>query len=432
MLPHPRRLLRHIAAFCGIFFVLNAAPARADYFVHFWEEHRESKEVLQITPNFHYYLSHANFDPLGVQFLPTGFGDYNREEGDAILTYGIFNWFSVYIRAAWGRVAVDAASPLRSGFSYGMLDQSVGLNFRIYEWANPNRPVNYSIDAQVQGDIPAYSNAAADANPSGPTPYLGDQSFDITGGIFATIPLLTTARGDTLLINGGGGYTFRTGGYSMEIPYSLLFKFQPRTSGFVASLGALGQFALNTDSRGINSLAAAIAASAGTGGDFASGAANPSLLTLRATLGYQINPIIELHAGATYSVWGQNAPAAGFGAIGGATIRVGNIDNRDSVHLTPKDYGKSNQGFLNYSLDAHVLRANDRLHLIKIDKGTQDGVELGQVFDIFILKSDGTVGEAVARAKVMDTKLNESALAVGEYFKEVLIDEGFLAKRLVQ
>ena len=93
-------------------------------------------------------------------------------------------------------------------------------------------------------------------------------------------------------------------------------------------------------------------------------------------------------------------------------------------------YNKANQGIQDYSLEATVTKANDRLNLVKIDKGSIDGVEKGQVFDIFSVRSDGRAAEAVARAQVTSVKSDEAALTIIEYFKEKNINEGFIAKRL--
>ena len=59
-------------------------------------------------------------------------------------------------------------------------------------------------------------------------------------------------------------------------------------------------------------------------------------------------------------------------------------------------------------------------------------MNVGQLFDIFSVKPNGQIGDAVARAKVTSVKNDEAALTITEYFKEVLINEGFIAKRLVQ
>jgi hypothetical protein len=87
---------------------------------------------------------------------------------------------------------------------------------------------------------------------------------------------------------------------------------------------------------------------------------------------------------------------------------------------------------VSYSLESKVIRSNDRLNLVKIDKGSQDGVEVGQIFDLFVPSTDQNTGEAVARGRVSNLKFNEAALVIQEYFKEVSIDNGFVARRLIE
>jgi hypothetical protein len=72
------------------------------------------------------------------------------------------------------------------------------------------------------------------------------------------------------------------------------------------------------------------------------------------------------------------------------------------------------------------------MNLIKIDKGSQDGVELNQEYDVFLVKQNGATGEAVARARVTSVKPTEAALTITEFFREVWIEEGFLVKRPLQ
>lgn len=86
---------------------------------------------------------------------------------------------------------------------------------------------------------------------------------------------------------------------------------------------------------------------------------------------------------------------------------------------------------MNYSLDARVLKSNDRLNLVKIDKGGEDGIEVGQVFDIFQTNPDGTSKLAIARGEVAYTKSHEAVIRITEFFEQVSIDPGFAAKRLI-
>jgi hypothetical protein len=107
---------------------------------------------------------------------------------------------------------------------------------------------------------------------------------------------------------------------------------------------------------------------------------------------------------------------------------LGNPQRKRPDQISNQDYGRGNQGFVTYGLEAKVLRANDRLNLIKIDKGLNDGVEMGQQFDIFPVLQNGKIGEPIARAQVTAVRAQEAALAVTEYFQEILIEEGYIAR----
>jgi hypothetical protein len=72
------------------------------------------------------------------------------------------------------------------------------------------------------------------------------------------------------------------------------------------------------------------------------------------------------------------------------------------------------------------------MNLVKIDKGSQDGIVAGQMIDIFNTKQDSNPGEAIARARVSSVRPDESALEIIEYYKEISIEEGFIARRLIE
>jgi hypothetical protein len=191
----------------------------------------------------------------------------------------------------------------------------------------------------------------------------------------------------------------------------------------------LGLQSLRTDPRASSISATSSALSVATGGSFIGNAVNPSIMNARGQIGYMFSPIIGLSASVSKSFWGQASPESwNFGF--GLQARLGAPGSRKNpVDLSPQDYGKSNQGLVNYSMEAHVTRTNDRLNLVKLDKGSQEGVEVGQIFDIFSMKKDGTIGQAVARGKITAVQHAEAALSIQEYFKEVWIEEGFIAKR---
>jgi hypothetical protein len=169
----------------------------------------------------------------------------------------------------------------------------------------------------------------------------------------------------------------------------------------------------------------------GAGGSYMVNAINPSLIAARGQLGYQISDTIIFTTEASQTLWGQGAPA-GLNITFGVQARWGERQSKNPEKQSPSDYGKSNQGFVNYAFEARVVKVNDRMNLIKIDKGSQDGVELNQEYDVFLVKQNGATGEAVARARVTSVKPTEAALTITEFFREVWIEEGFLVKRPLQ
>jgi hypothetical protein len=399
--------------------------AKADFYLHYWQNQHDNEHELRLQADGGFYLTKQNYDANGQPTVPAGFDQYSRVEGDLTASYGILPRLSAYARLSWARTELDMATSTSTNM--GFADNTAGLSFRAFDFSKPGKPDGITIDAQAQIDYPFYSNV----NLTGPA--LGDASTDFTGGAFVNVPVWTR-KSNQILLTGGAGYTYRTNGFSSAIPWSVTAALNPVGEGWIASVTGYGTQSLKTDARTATLLnnTPSSTISPLTGGSFISNAANPSLLVVRGEAGYQITPEIGVTGFVSQSIWGQAAPS-GFYAGGGFRYRLGgHRKNVDGTHLTPREYGRSNQGFVNYDVEAHVTRVNDRLNLVKIDKGSQDGIEAGQTFDIFAVKKDGSTGDAVARARVSNVQAAESALTVDEYFKEVWIDEGFLAKRPVQ
>lgn len=418
-----------------------SSTAHAEYALHFWENRHTDKKVLSVTEELSTYITTSNFDLNGDRFSPIGFNQYLRIENNLNLTYGLNPRWSAFGTLSWGRVEVDHA--VRGGNTYGLTDQVVGMNFELFSLENttePPSPVSLGdsnglrkIYLQTQISFPGYSNSSADLNQ---TPWLGDQSIDFTTGAFTTLRLIRTRRSEFFL-TGGAGYTYRTLGFSTAIPWSLSLSYIPsiegglsRTSGQGFSTGwqtavsLFGHYSLHTDAR--------LTTSSATGGSYISDAMNPSLLTLRGKIGYALSDDLMISAQLSQSVYGLSAPNGFLASINIQKLVGLSPTRKVPTEMSPEEYGKSNKGFVEYTFEAKVLRAVDRLNLIKIDKGNLDGVIKDQIFDIFAIKTDGTLGEPIARAKVISTKPNEAALTVIEYFKETWIEEGFIAKRPLQ
>lgn len=407
----------------------------AEPFLHPWENHHQDRDTLGLNAELSYFSTATNFDSTGVLFTPNGLAKYSRIGTDVTAAYGLSPQLTLFGRLSWSRLELDHAS--RPGTGFGLGDQAAGMNWRIFEGKkSDSNGFGFTwggLELQAQIDLPAYDNAVADADQ---TPRLGDQSVDVSAGGFLTVRLLQSRRANLNLV-GGLGYLYRSQSFSAGVPWSAALRYEPRQQGFRGNLTLYGVQSLSTDPRGDDiTLLNNTSVAAGTGGSYMTGAINPSFFSLKAEAGYESREGLAFSGGLIQSVFGKSAPSGmavlfslqkRFGASGGAALRESKPEQ-----LSPVDYGKSNQGFVNYAFEAKVLKSNDRLNLVKIDKGSQDGVEKGQYFDIFSLKSDGSVGEPVARTRVAEVRGNEAILSITEYYKEVWIEEGFVAKRPLQ
>jgi hypothetical protein len=177
----------------GIGLLLAFAPgfeARADFFLHHWENHHQDPHRLLLDAEAHYYATAQDYDGNGALLIPTGLQKYSRVQTDLLAEYGIWSRLSGYARLSFGRAQLDHDTV--GGNSFGPTDQTLGLNVRVHEFGG-GKTRGVSIDAQLQADFPLYDNKALQANGPG----LGDGTVDLTGGAFLTIPLLTTRSAST-------------------------------------------------------------------------------------------------------------------------------------------------------------------------------------------------------------------------------------------
>ncbi|MGE0616925.1 MAG: hypothetical protein AB7P04_14935 [Bacteriovoracia bacterium] len=409
-----------------------SVPAQANYALHAWEDHFPQdyapKGRLTLHPRLYYYFTSTNFDTDAATFV-SALENYNRLQIDVDLNYGLGENWVIYARPGWARVQVN--HPTLGGAGYGLPDQGVGTAYRVMRNAS-----GLAIDLQLQIEIPAYSNTTSTTNQ---TPFLGDGSLDITGGGFVAIPFRSPFTQTASLI-GGAGYTWRSKQFSASIPWSVDLRFMNPMKGWEFAAAALGQFSLSTDPT--TSYGVGERVLTGGGGSYASHAINPSLLSFRGQVGYRASPKTAYQVDFTQVVWGKNAAKA-WTITAGVDLRFGGgdaptaaeaettdaLDTREPHEKAPAEYAKSNQGFVTYAMEAHVTRVNDRLNLIKINKGSDAGLKVGDKLDVFSTKNDGSAVSAIARAQVTSTKENEAALRVIEYFREVWIETGFIVKK---
>ncbi len=384
--------------------LLSAAPANAEFFIHAWESHHTPAKILQLAPEFSYYRTTTNFSANGTPVSPDGLIQLQKLLGDATVGIGVNSRLSFFGRLSWAATLLDGASA--TGTSYGLGDQTVGAVFRLFEGAGGT-----SLDVQVQTDFPAYNNS--DLAAAG-LPFRGDGSTDITSGAFLRLPLVSGAD-STLTVDAGGGYTYRSDSFSAALPWSAKVSYAAKMRGLSASAGAFGIFSLKNDP--VANAEISGRSSSGAGGSFLVNAVNPSLVNLRGQLGFRFSPDFELQASAILPVWGQAAPS-GFTAMLGAQMSW-----QRGATSGPKAKGQ----FQTYILEAKIVRTHSTA--VTIDKGSNDGVTKGQIFHIFQVRQDGSAGELIATATVTRLTWNEAELAIQEYYKEVSIEDGFVARR---
>ncbi len=143
-------------------------------------------------------------------------------------------------------------------------------------------------------------------------------------------------------------------------------------------------------------------------------------LQLRALVGYQLSAEVDFSISASQGILEGRTFAA--------TMHLNLGKSAGETFTESPTQGVSRIKFL---LESRVLAANDRLNLVKIDKGSQDGIEMGQIFDIFSLpaRDENPGSDPIARGEVLSVKNDRAVLEIKEYYDNLWIDEGFIAKR---
>ncbi len=403
---------------------LFALKASAHPLVQFWQNRFLDRGTFLIEPRISLFSTNENFLSDGSSASVVGLNSYRQVYGDLNLAYALDERWTVFGRLSAQQTSIDAVG--RNLSKVGLGDQLLGAAVRVHTLANGGT-------LTLQGDLllPAYSNSSSKLAGE---PFTGDGAVEVTGGGFLQIPLGTSTNHWSA--EGGAGLTYRSYGYSAHIPASLLIKRSSEGPGFLLQFGGLAQVSLKSDS---STLAQAAAdSSAGAAGSLAINAVNPTWLALRAGLGYRMNTAAEVMLHGVAPVMAQNAPkgvaiAMGFTYRYGAQASPASQQNEEvpvktvtKARPTAPSKRPAKGTFQTYTAEASVTGLNEQLNLIKINKGRSDGVEVGQLFDLFEEESN----DRIARARVTHVKDSEAALAVVEYYKDSYIDPGAKARRL--
>ncbi|NDG84263.1 MAG: hypothetical protein EBX52_04395 [Proteobacteria bacterium] len=406
-------------------------PADSHPMLSYWQNRTGSHSGLLLEPRFGYFATSNNYDSTGAQTPVSGVATNTRMSLDLNGSYGVSDDFFLFGRLSALSTRVSTFSGTTDRSSMGLSDQLAGFAYRLL-----SSDSGFGLNFQAEATLPAYSNVSAKA---GNSLYMGDGTVDVTGGAFLEIPL---GSGRETWLEFGGGYTYRSKGFSAAVPYSALVKHDPEGGGLLIEAGVMGQFSLKTDiatnspslqTQTNTDRAAGAGILGATDGSYLINGMNPSWMMAEGKLGFKTRSGQSWYAGGSLPFSGTNAPS-GISMVIGAVFDFNSgpsgpetgkpmnarAGGKERVLLSPR------KEFQSYDLDAKVTSYNDTLFLVKIDKGKMDLVEKGQLFDIFL------GDDPVARAQVSHVKDDESALTVLEYYQDHWIETGFTARRVVR
>jgi len=424
-----RSKLRFFLAGAALVAILPG-PAHATSLFRF-ENRRENIHSWRLIPELSSLSTTENYDQTGAKAAVPLLTSYKKTQFDLNLIYGVTNRLSVFGRISMASVSFVTTS--LNGSGSGLTEQGLGLNYRVWESANTPGARAKSIDFQSMVDIPFYDNTSA--RTSVPIqPLRGDGSFDFTNAFFGTLPL-NQGLGQRMYLIAGLGLDLRGSGYSKAIPYQLQFVGLPEKSGFLYRAGFHGFKSMTSDPTTGTALSPQSQSSPGvqtpsdTGGSLITDALNSSYLQLRLTGGYQWGVGDQIFLTYLMPMSGTST-AAIKGFILGAQFRFPGGREEASSASPANGTTRATTGKLTYDLEGRVKQANDKLNLIKIDKGTSDGVEKGQIFDIYRTGPNGLAADLVARGVVTGVSANETIVNLRQYKKEVWVQTGFIARRI--
>ncbi len=418
---------RRITKFLILFALFSfSSEGFAHPMLQYWENHTGSHAGLILEPRAGYFSTSSNFDDNSNSVALPASASNTRMLVDLNANYGVNNDFFIFSRFSLLSAKVQVPNQ-RDSSNFGLGDCLGGFAYRAF-----NSDGSFSLNLQGEVRVSAYSNSAAKSSGNA---YLGDGSTDMTAGIFTETPLRLLSITDFYL-EGGLGYTYRSKGFSSAIPWSLILKRDPAYRGFLFEGGVMGQVSLKTDIATHDSTTLLNTVSdrlTGSGGSMLINGVNPAWLGAHGKIGYKTQAGHTIYAGIDSPLMGTDIPSGIMVSLG-VTFDFAPLGGEDP-EPSPKTPVKLNKrtpppssikGFSSYDLEAAVRSYNDQLFLVKIDKGSTDSVEKGQLFDIFM------ENQPIARAKVTHVNSEEAALIVVEYYQDHWIETGSIARRLLR
>lgn len=421
-----RDILFRMATIVATLIPLSSAFATSPFR---FENRRENPGAFRLLPEVGSLSTSENYDYEGAKTTVSGLNSYKKTTFDLTGVYGINPKLSVFGRLSMSSVSFETTSLTGSGS--GLSEQGMGVNYRLLNFDRA------TIDGQFQLDIPLYDNVSARTS-TPRQPLRGDGTLDITFATFGTLPL-SKGTGTRLFLLGGLGYTVRNNNYSAALPYQLQFVGIPEKTGILYRVGFHGFKSMTANTGGTGDFSPQSQTTPGTidpqdaGRSLIVDALSSSYMQLRATLGYQWNPIGD-QVYLTYLMPMSGVSTAAItGILVGAQFRWAGDSTPTSTSYSNTSNTESDTSTkvpLSYDIEARVKQVNDRLNLVKIDKGETDGIEKGDTVDVYRTNADGTPGDLVARGVVTSVNETEAAVNLRQYKKEVWVQAGFIARRV--
>ena len=404
----------------GVLF--GSDPTSADPYLHPWL-------ALPIGPQAdftaHLAPTSKNYGRNAQIFAPSGLNLYKRLDANLSVHWPLEEHWSLSGRLDWQYVRILSAQ--FGGETFGLGDQGLGIHYHLW--------ITSKIQLQFQArlDIPAYRNQFSAREV---TPASGNGSYDSTLGGFVGGEIIHL--GDMpLRWWAGTGYQVRSAHYSAAVPWHVSVNRSPSPNTYPTGVRfgviALGHVSLESSEH----VRVQSGFHAATGGSYFVGTQAPSFLRIGGSLGYQFKHwAVDIDYSQTLS--GQLFSQVSQGGIhlqwvfpNAPTI----ASDRNPMHQSTERSGNSVE-------QARILRFNAPLNLVKIDKGSQDGVAVSDVYEIWGEAEPSDANEAVMQkidrgqssrttsrapnarlirmgvARVIRVKTDESAMEITEYLRD--------------
>ena len=395
-----------------LFFSSSAWSASLIPFEHYRDDYGRGRLI----PEFMMLSSSQNFNQAGTKVKPDSAGDqltsYSLNLVNLVGSYGISPTMTVYGRLQY--VKANYKTGLLNGNGSGLRDQTLGVTARVWK----NKETLSAFDVQIELLFPTYDPVNQRA--AGQMLY-GDGTRNLTVAGFYILPFeMRSDRQKYMEI--GLGYTNRNLGFSAFIPYRADFISRTTQEGWGFRAGLIGIQSAKSDpvTEPPSSALATNAVHADAGSSLMVNALNSSYTAVHGALAYRFNPQSELRGTVATTVRGKSTAA--WSQIGAQLeYRFGS---------TPSQNANPQKSQKTYGLTGRVKQVNEQLSILRVSVGEDDGVELGNLFAIFNVREDGSPQELVAIATVTHLRETESVLKIKHFQKQVLIEPGFVVKRL--